>query len=76
MNNSPWSTFTGSDLSAMSAYEVVALLRNGEVSSNELVDLSAQRITAVEPHVNAMPTICPELAAAAGQRWSQAPVVK
>ncbi len=72
MKNLPRTRFTGSDLSAMSAYEVVALLRKGEVSSNELVDLSAQRIKTVEPRVNAMPTTCPGLAVAAGQRWSQA----
>lgn len=64
-------TFSGSPLSAMSAYEIVDLLRKGDVSASELVAISAQRILAVESSVNAMPTTCIDLATEAGKRWSQ-----
>lgn len=46
----------------MEAHEVVELLRRGEVSPKELLEASIERITAVEPAVNAMPTTCFERA--------------
>jgi len=42
-----------SALWSLSATEAVALLRKGEVSPLEMVDVAAARIEAVEPKVNA-----------------------
>ena len=50
--------FTGPELCALPAHEVVALLRRGEISPNDLLDASIARITAIEPAINAMPTTC------------------
>jgi len=50
--------FTGPEICALEAHEVVDLLRRGEISSKELLEASFKRIKAVEPHVNAMPTTC------------------
>lgn len=50
--------FSGPDLCALEAHEVVGLLHRGEVSPTELLDASLVRIAEVEPVVNAMPTIC------------------
>ena len=44
-----------STLWRLSATEAVALLRNGEVSPLEMVDIAAARIEEVEPKVNALP---------------------
>jgi len=55
-------TFSGSELSAMEAHEVVALLKKGEVSSAELQVISRERAEVVEPYINAMPTTCWERA--------------
>src|SRR6516162_10141216 len=44
-----------STLWRLSAAEAVALLRNGEVSPLEMVDIAAARIEEVEPKVNALP---------------------
>jgi amidase len=46
----------------MTATEAVARLRRGEVSPLELIDAAAARIAAVEPAVNALPTLCLERA--------------
>jgi amidase len=46
------------DLIRMSATEAVARLRRGEVSPLELIDAAEARIAEVEPHVNALPTLC------------------
>ena len=50
--------YTGPDLCALEAHEVVGLLHRGEVSPSELLDASLERIKQVEPAVNAMPTLC------------------
>ena len=50
--------FTGPELCAKSATEVVALLRSGGLSPAELVDASFERMAVVEPVVNATPTTC------------------
>ncbi len=50
--------YTGPDLCALEAHEVVGLLHRGEVSPSELLDASLARIEQVEPAVNAMPTLC------------------
>lgn len=60
--------FTGPDLCAMEAHEVVALLRGGAVSPAELIAASRARTEAVEPKVNAMPTTCWDRAARAAER--------
>lgn len=54
----PETRFTGPDLCARPARDIVRDLRNGDVTPSELVDASAQRIAQVEPDVNAMPTTC------------------
>ena len=73
MNNQPNTTFTGSELSQLSAYEVVQLLRQGDVSPSELVTTSIQRIEQVEPAVNAMPTTCFDRALEDAKKWDQQP---
>ena len=52
------------ELIRLSAAEAVARLRRGEVSPLELIDAAEARIAAVEPAVNAMPTLCFERARA------------
>jgi Asp-tRNA(Asn)/Glu-tRNA(Gln) amidotransferase A subunit family amidase len=47
-----------SELIAMTATEVVGLLRAGEVSSLELLDALERRIAAVDGAVGALPTLC------------------
>lgn len=46
----------------LTACEAVRLLRDGEVSPLELVDAAADRIAAVDPAVNALPTLCLDMA--------------
>ena len=46
------------DLISLTATEAVARLRRGEISPLELIDAAAARIAAVEPAVNALPTLC------------------
>ena len=59
--------FSGPELSALEAHQVVALLKRGEVSPTNLLDVSFARIEAVEPAINAMPTLCPDRAYAAAK---------
>lgn len=54
----PWADYTGPDLCALPAHEVVALLRCGEISRWEVLEASIQRIEAVDPVVNALPALC------------------
>ncbi len=56
------------DLIRLSATEAVARLRRGEISPLELVDAAAARIAAVEPAVNALPTLCLDRARAHAKR--------
>lgn len=72
MQNQPKSSFSGHELSTKSAYEVVQLLRDGEVSPSELVEISAQRIEQVDPQVNATPVTCFDRARAQAKHWDQA----
>jgi amidase len=51
-----------SELWRKTAVEVVGLLKNREVTPLELVDVAEKRIAAVEPAVNALPTLCLERA--------------
>jgi len=56
MNNKPNTTFSGSELNQLSAYKIVQLLRQGDISPTELVATSIKRIEQVEPTVNTTPT--------------------
>ena len=58
-------SFTGPALCALPAHQVVGLLTSGEVSRAEVLEAALTRIAAVEPAVNAMPTICEARARAA-----------
>lgn len=62
--------FTGPELCALEAHEVVGLLRTREISPEELLDASFARIETVEPAVNAMPTVCSDRARAAAKALS------
>lgn len=57
--NRPATQFTGPDLCALSARDVVGLLRKRAVSPAEVLTAAFDRIDAVDPQVNAMPTLCP-----------------
>ncbi|MFS8047779.1 amidase [Rhizobium sp. BR 314] len=59
-----YAKFTGPELSAKEAHEVVGLLRRREISPSELLSAAYDRIEAVEPAVNAMPTLCRQRAEA------------
>ncbi len=54
----PHRPFSGPDLCSLDAHEVVDLLKERKVSAREVVDAAFERIAAVEPVVNAMPTLC------------------
>lgn len=47
-----------SDLHRLSANQAVEMLRRRQVSPLELIEIAAARIAAVEPAVNAVPTLC------------------
>jgi amidase len=49
---------SGNSLIQLTATQAVAKLRAGEVSPLEMIDAAAERIAAVEPAVNALPTLC------------------
>ena len=51
-------SFTGPDLCAKPAREVVRLLRCGEVSPSELIEASEARVARTGPVINAMVTSC------------------
>ena len=46
------------ELIAMTAVEVLGLLRRGEVSGHDLLDALEHRIAAVDGAVGALPTLC------------------
>lgn len=50
--------FSGPELCRLEATEVVALLRRREIAPSDLIDAAASRIAAVEPAINALPTLC------------------
>lgn len=64
----------GQDLIDKSAMEIVALLRNGAVSPLELLDALEARIAAVEPVVNALPTLCLDRARDHARRLTERPM--
>ena len=59
--------FTGPELCAREAHEIVAMLKRGDISPHDCIDAALARIEAVEPSINAMPTICAERAYAAAE---------
>ena len=65
MTSSVSHPFTGPDLCAKEAHEVVALLRSGEIAPRDLLEAARTRTKAVEPQINAMPTTCWDRAEAA-----------
>jgi amidase len=56
------------DLIRLTASEAVARLKRREISPLELIDAAAARVTAVEPAVNALPTLCLDRARAHAKR--------
>ncbi len=50
--------WSGPDLCARPARDIVAGLRAGDIDPVELIDAAAARIAQVEPEINAMPTTC------------------
>jgi amidase len=56
------------ELWKLTAVEAVSLLRKKEVSPIDLIEASAKRIAAVEPDVNALPTLCLDRARAHAKR--------
>ena len=59
--------FTGPELCAREAHEIVTMLKRGDISPHDCIDAALARIEAVEPSINAMPTICAERAYAAAK---------
>ena len=57
--------FSGPELCRLEAHVVVDLLKKREISPVDLLQAARQRTEAVEPHINAMPTVCWDRAAAA-----------
>lgn len=65
-----------SELIAKTATEVVALLQAGEVTTLDLLDALEARIAAVEPAVNALPTLCFDRARDAAKALAARPVAE
>lgn len=53
---------SSSELVSLSAREAVARLKSREISPLELIDAAEARIAAVDPAVNALPTLCLDMA--------------
>lgn len=64
------------ELIAMDACALVAHLRAGEVTPHDLLDALEARIAAVDPQVNALPTLCFERARAQADRLLQQPAAE
>jgi aspartyl-tRNA(Asn)/glutamyl-tRNA(Gln) amidotransferase subunit A len=62
-----WRTNDMNDLLAKSALELLALIRQRQISPVELVQASLDRIGATQPTINAFVTVTPELALAAAR---------
>ncbi|RDD62188.1 amidase [Ferruginivarius sediminum] len=56
---------------ARSAVEVVSLLQSGEITPNELLDSLEDRVSEVDRHVNALPTLCFDRARRAARSCSR-----
>jgi amidase len=59
---------TNDELIRLTATEAVRLLRRGDISPLDLIDAAESRIAAVEPDVNALPTLCFDRARAHAKR--------
>ena len=57
MSEKPAAAFTGPELCRYEAHEIVRLLARREISPNDLLEASFQRMAEVEPVINAMPTL-------------------
>lgn len=57
--------FSGPEICALEAHEIVRLLRKKELGAEEVLDATFQRICQVEPTINAMPTLCEDRAKSA-----------
>ena len=55
-------TTSATNLVNMTANEIVGLLKKREVTSAELLDALRERISEVDNKVNALPTLCWEMA--------------
>jgi amidase len=53
---------SSSELVSLSAREAVARLKSKEISPLDLIDAAEARIAAVDPSVNALPTLCMDMA--------------
>lgn len=53
---------SSSELISMSAREALSRLKTREISPLELIDAAEERIAAVDPAVNALPTLCMDMA--------------
>ncbi len=62
-----------SELCRLTATEAVTQLRRGEISPLDMIDAAAQRIALVEPHLNALPTMCLERARDAAKQLMAKP---
>src|SRR6202034_3168531 len=65
---------SGQDLIGMDACAVVDLLRKEQVTPHNLLNALEARIAIVEPHVNALPTLCFDRAHARADRLMKLPV--
>ncbi|WP_084013895.1 amidase [Leisingera methylohalidivorans] len=64
--------YSGPELCRLEAVAVVGLLRRGEVSSREVLEAAYDRIGAIEPAINATPTLCTERAFDAAEKLDTA----
>lgn len=64
-SNQPNKAFSGPELCAKEAHEIVNLLKKGEISPTELIDASSTRINQIGTATNAIPTRCEDRARAA-----------
>ena len=54
--------FTGPELCALEAHEIVAMLKRGDITPRDCIDAALARIARVEPAINAIPTLCEDRA--------------
>ena len=71
MKNHPRTSFTGPELCSFDAVQIIELLRKKEMSPEELLDASFERIKQVEPYINAIPTLCEKRARESANNWQQ-----
>ena len=76
MKNHPETSFTGPELCGLNAAQVIELLRKKEISPEELLDASFERINQVEASINAFPTLCEKRARDSAKNWQKSGRVK